>query len=112
MDNLQDVQDSEISRILDFWFHGPCKGKHYWAGGPEQQVELDKLICSEFGALVVQAATGGPRMIEEWSQTADGSLALIILLDQMSRNIYRNTSQAFEQDLLAQRVCLSGIEGN
>lgn len=101
---------SEISRILDFWFDGPCKGKHYWAGGPEQQKQLDTLIAQEFGALVNQAAEGS--LTNTWSATASGSLALIILLDQMSRNVFRDTPKAFEQDLLAQKICVDGIATN
>ena len=93
--------------VLQFWFHGPGKGKHYWAGGAEQQKELDDLIRSEHGERVEAAAAGA--LTQEWSRTARGSLALIILLDQWSRNIYRDTPKAFAQDSLAQQVCVDGI---
>ena len=42
--------------------------------------------------------------------TPRGSLALIILLDQFSRNIYRDTADAFSQDKLALNIALSGID--
>lgn len=100
----------DIDRILKFWFDGPGHGKHYWAGGPEQQKELDDLIRQEFGALVAEAAKGS--LTAEWSQTAPGSLALIILLDQWCRNLYRDTPQAFAHDALAQQVCTDGMAKN
>ena len=100
----------EMKRVLDFWFDGPCKGKHYWAGGPQEQKDLDELIRKEFGALVAEAASDS--LTAEWSATASGSLALVVLLDQMSRNIFRGTPKAFEQDPLAQKICLAGIDRN
>ena len=42
--------------------------------------------------------------------TPRGALALIIILDQFSRNMYRGTEKAFSQDSLALEVCLRGIE--
>ncbi|KAK3233322.1 hypothetical protein CYMTET_56371 [Cymbomonas tetramitiformis] len=104
------MASSDIDHILTFWFDGPGHGKHYWAGGPEGQKQLDDLINQQFGTLVGQAAQGS--LTAEWSQTASGSLALIILLDQWSRNIYRNTPKAFEQDPLAQQICLAGMAKN
>lgn len=97
----------DIERILAFWFDGPGKGKHYWAGGPEQQKKLDDQISQEFGTLIEAAAEGS--LTAEWSQSAKGSLALILLLDQWSRNVYRDTPKAFAQDPLAQQVCLEGM---
>lgn len=45
-----------------------------------------------------------------WKQTANGSLALIILLDQFTRNIYRNTPKSFAGDPQAVACCLEGLE--
>lgn len=101
------AQEADIARVLTFWFDGPGRGKHYWAGGPEQQKELDDLISTEFGPLVALAARGG--LTEAWCTSAEGSLALIILLDQFSRNVYRGTPGAFEQDRMAQEICLKGM---
>mmetsp|Transcript_17913 Transcript_17913/g.29873 ORF Transcript_17913/g.29873 Transcript_17913/m.29873 type:complete len:194 (-) Transcript_17913:262-843(-) len=97
----------DIDRILTFWFDGPGHGKHYWAGGPEGQKQLDDLICQQFGTLVEQASQD--LLTAEWSLTAPGALALIILLDQWSRNIWRNAPKAFTQDPLAQQICLAGL---
>ena len=46
----------------------------------------------------------------DWLQTASGRLAAIIVLDQFSRNIYRDTPQAFAQDSQALAWCLEGID--
>lgn len=96
-----------VDEILEFWFEGPGKGKHYWAGGPAQQQELDTLIRDRFGAVVDKAATGA--LTAEWGSSPRGSLALILLLDQWSRNIYRDTPKAFATDPMAQQVCLAGV---
>ena len=61
--------DPHIRKILEFWFHGPGNGKHYWAGGPGEQEKLDELIRREFGTLVAEAATG--TLSSEWSKTAN-----------------------------------------
>mmetsp|Transcript_24934 Transcript_24934/g.76907 ORF Transcript_24934/g.76907 Transcript_24934/m.76907 type:complete len:207 (+) Transcript_24934:391-1011(+) len=95
-----------VSEILDFWFDGPGSGKHYWAGGREEQTQLDELIRARFGEQVAKAADGA---YTEWEETPSGSLALIILLDQWSRNVYRGTPKAFSQDERAQQVCLNGV---
>ncbi|MBF8302770.1 MAG: hypothetical protein HW396_1051, partial [Candidatus Dadabacteria bacterium] len=56
----------------------------------------------------LELAVGGK--LKSWENTPRGTLALIILLDQFSRNIYRGTAKAFSQDSLALYVCLRGIE--
>ncbi len=48
--------------------------------------------------------------LDHWKQTARGRLALIILLDQFSRNVYRGTAAAFAQDEAALALCTEGIE--
>lgn len=99
-----------IEYILNFWF-GEIKdelakgdqGKLWYAATAEQ----DNEIRVKFESLLEQAATG---QLDEWQQQPRGSLALIILLDQMSRNIYRGTAKAFAFDNLALNYCLEGID--
>ncbi len=45
-----------------------------------------------------------------WQKTAEGTLALVILLDQFSRNIFRGTQVAYQNDAFARAVALKGIE--
>lgn len=69
--------------------------------------ETDKFIRDNFEADLRQAAQG---KLTEWEQHPAGRLALLVLLDQFSRNIYRGTAQAFAQDELALSLCLVGID--
>jgi uncharacterized protein (DUF924 family) len=50
------------------------------------------------------------KKLNTWLDISRGSLALIILIDQFSRNIYRDTPKAFEGDPIALKACLNGIE--
>lgn len=98
-----------IEEILYFWF-GDLHNMNLeerlklWFGGEE---ETDQLIRSQFEADVLQAIQGN---YAHWEVTPKGCLALIILLDQFSRNIYRDTPKAFAQDEMALEVCLRGID--
>jgi uncharacterized protein (DUF924 family) len=64
----------------------------------ERDAAFDAEIREHFGAAVAGAETGG---LQGWRETPEGSLALILLLDQMTRNIHRGTPQAFASDALA-----------
>jgi uncharacterized protein (DUF924 family) len=103
------MAEAEAERVLAFWFDGPAKGKHYWCpGGPQEQAQLDALISAEFAPLIEKAVAG--ELEQTWTNTARGSLALILLIDQFCRNVFRGTPQAFAHDALAQRWCLLGME--
>ncbi|ROV62109.1 DUF924 domain-containing protein [Vibrio ponticus] len=80
-------------QVLDFWFK-QLEPKDWFVSNPE----VDKRIETLFGALLKQAAQAE---LYSWRETAQGRLAEVIVLDQFSRNIYRNTPQAFSQDPLA-----------
>ncbi|MDH5241423.1 MAG: DUF924 domain-containing protein, partial [Gammaproteobacteria bacterium] len=54
----------------------------------------------------VEAASAGK--LNHWAVDSHGRLALIILIDQFRRNIYRNTAEAFSKDDLALRLCVEG----
>lgn len=69
----------------------PCWGGH-WAG---RLLDVDGIIERHFGALHRRAAAGE---LDQWCESRDGRLAIIILLDQISRNIHRGTAEAFAQD--------------
>ncbi len=68
--------------------------------------ETDALLASRFGELAEAAAKGS---LAHWADTPSGRLALILLLDQLPRNIHRNTPAAFAQDPLARDLCLKGL---
>lgn len=92
--------------ILEFWF-----GELDSDGLPERDHRqrwfqadraFDQEIRRRFLSMVLFASEGG---LEHWRSDSGGALAEIILLDQFSRNIYRGSSLAFEQDSLARRLC-------
>ncbi|MBT0959917.1 DUF924 family protein [Denitromonas iodatirespirans] len=86
--------------ILDFWFGAPGSAEHgqqraLWF---EKRDSTDAAIRSRFAAVVEQALAGG---LADWDASAHGALARILLLDQFTRNIFRNTPRAFAGDALA-----------
>lgn len=88
-----------VEEILDFWF-GPLAGPHHYPADKaalwfKKSVATDDLIRSRFGALVASAQQGE---LQEWADEPRARLALILLLDQFSRNIYRDTPGAFAGD--------------
>jgi len=66
----------------------------------------DQLIKTRFEETVLAASNNE---LDHWAEAADGLLALILLLDQFPRNIYRGTEQAFAFDELAQQCCHLGL---
>lgn len=97
--------------VLQFWFgndftHGmPATNRSaLWFGASQ---ETDHLITTRFEADLHAAVAGA---YNDWCELPEGRLALIILLDQFSRNIYRGTAQAFAYDKQACRLCLEGLE--
>jgi uncharacterized protein (DUF924 family) len=64
-------------------------------------------VRERFGDVLARARRG---LCEAWAATPRGRLALIVVLDQFSRHIYRGTPDAFAQDAAAQVLCVDGIE--
>jgi uncharacterized protein (DUF924 family) len=79
------------------------RSKLWWSKDPQ----ADHEIRQRFEEYVVRAAAGE---LAAWLATATGRLALILLTDQFTRNIYRDTSKAFERDGLARGWCLEGLQ--
>ena len=103
------MQDEAIARILDFWFSAAeldapqidSRMERWFGSDPS----LDQRIRDEFGDLVRKALRGE---LDHWAATAEGRLALILLLDQFCRNIFRGTARAFDGDKRALRLCAEG----
>jgi uncharacterized protein (DUF924 family) len=68
---------------------------------------LDRQVRQRFEATLTAAADG---QLEAWAATPEGLLALILLTDQFSRNMYRGQARAFAFDALARRWCRLGLE--
>jgi uncharacterized protein (DUF924 family) len=88
--------EGQIDAILEFWFAPGNEAN--WFGPPP---EFDSEIAQRFGHLVEPAQTG---ILDDWMETAEGALALILLLDQFTRNLFRGTPRAFDGDAKARSV--------
>lgn len=80
-------------QVLDFWF--AIEHQSLWF---EKSDQFDQEINKQFAALH-QAAKMGE--LWTWREDAEGRLAEIIILDQFSRNLYRDQPEAFAQDNMA-----------
>ncbi len=91
------------SDILDFWFDGdPATLREKWF---EKNVDFDGQ-CARFTA-AIRAARGGH--YDDWAVTPNGALALIVLLDQFSRNVFRGSPEAFAADSHARDIARATI---
>jgi uncharacterized protein (DUF924 family) len=95
------MQEEAIDEILQFWFDD-IDSSHWFAKDPD----FDREIEQRFGNLLAKATNN---QLDEWCDTPRGCLALIVLLDQFSRNIHRGTPLAFEADPKALQLTLRGI---
>ena len=99
--------------VLDFWFGDGLqrpwpsddRSKLWWGGGPE----LDQTINTQFGPQVHSAVAGG---LQEWESEPLQRLALIILLDQFARNVFRGQAQAFSGDGRTQQLVRQWLDLN
>ena len=88
----------KIEGILDFWFES-CGPKDWF----KKDKYFDNQIKSSFSDLIKDAVFG---YINDWQKSLEGSLALIILTDQFTRNAFRGTPRSFSGDRLALETCL------
>lgn len=84
------VDPSAIPNRMDYWF----------SSDPER----DSLLAGRFGALVEKCAAG---LLYHWLDQPEGRLALIIALDQLPRNLFRGTPDAFAHDPYTAALCLA-----
>jgi uncharacterized protein (DUF924 family) len=99
--------------VLSYWFPEDLAdadletlgrhGERWMAGGPD----VDREITERFGELLERARSGA---LDHCADTPRGRLALIIVLDQFSRNVYRGSSLSYSQDERTLELALEGIE--
>ena len=100
-----------IDEVLDFWFGTPAttaeeygkKVKRWYMGGPA----LDAQIRERFAPLVERALAGE---LDAWAETIRGRLALVLLLDQFPRSVYRNDPKSYAGDARAQTLALEALD--
>lgn len=101
--NLTDISLPSAQDVLDFWF-GELRAQQHFA----KDAALDARIAERFGPLL-QAAQRCE--LAAWRATAGGRLAEIIVLDQFSRNVYRDQTGAFANDALALALAQELVSG-
>lgn len=105
------ANDPTIDAVLDLWF-GPLDAsgradEQHRARWFRKDPEFDRRLTERFAAAHAQAAVGA---CDAWQESARGALALVILLDQFSRNMFRGEAAAFAQDPRALAVAMRAIE--
>jgi len=92
----------EPADIIDYWFSE--KSKQFWFASTPS---IDKEITSRYEIVWEKAASGG---LSSWGETADGSVALIIILDQFPLNMFRGKAKGFKTESMAVEVALNAID--
>lgn len=96
------MSDAQVQDVLEFWL-----GPHWRAGDASPEITqqwftkdpaFDRELEARFGPLVEAAALGE---LGAWRESPEGRLALIILLDQFTRNIHRDSGAMYQHDPLA-----------
>ena len=81
---------AEKDEILNFWFK-ECKPEQWF----KKNEDFDQTIENRFSSAIENAIAG---KLDSWEESETGCLALIILLDQFTRNVFRDTPRAFAGD--------------
>ncbi|QDG75471.1 DUF924 family protein [Labrenzia sp. PHM005] len=87
--------------VLDFWWE---------AGASKWFAKDDKFDahCRDMFLPAIEAAQRGD--LDSWTETPDGALAVILLLDQCTRNVFRGSGRAFEADSKAVEIARAAVE--
>lgn len=102
---------ADIEEILTFWFgeirDEPAYFEEYAPRWFVQNADFDREIVQRFQAGYELAVQG---QLTHWTETARGGVALILVLDQFPRNMFRNDPRAFTTDTLAQQIAEQMID--
>ncbi len=111
------MSERRAQDVLQYWFGANPTAQdqlsarlRLWFGGdepPEIRDLRDESIAERFGTLIERAAAGE---LDAWAASPHRLLALILLLDQFPRNVYRGTAQAFAQDAKALDLVRNGLQ--
>lgn len=105
------VDDQGWREVLEFWFpegrsfqvNATAHGDHWsWRmrGGADSE------IATRFSELTAEGAEGN---LDHWATVSEGRLALIVVLDQFSRSVWRGNARAFAQDPAALALAMEGL---
>jgi uncharacterized protein (DUF924 family) len=87
--------------VLEYWFAAPLQ-EHWF----KQSDDVDRDIARRFGALHRRAAAGD---LDDWAGNPRAALALVIVLDQFSRHLFRGKPESYANDDHALRISRSAI---
>ena len=98
--NAANPIDPQAGAVLAFWFGEPGSSDHetfreLWFRKSE---DTDRRIAEQFGPLIERALRGE---LADWANQPESALAQILLLDQFTRNVFRDTPRAFAGDARA-----------
>ena len=96
------MTDISADEVLQFWFEDIERSCWF-----KKDEVFDRELERRFGDLLALAKGD---QLDRWCETPQGYLALIVVLDQFSRNIFRDSSRAFEADSKALQLTVKGIE--
>lgn len=108
-DGFSDCMAPDAAAVLEFWFGDAADPDNvkrrgpFWFKATESQ---DRAIRERFGGLHDRAQHGG---LDHWACEPQSGLALILLLDQFTRNLYRGTPSAFANDARALAISRDGV---
>lgn len=105
-----DTVNVQAQDVLDFWF-GPAgsatdiaqRQRKLWFG---KSAVLDQTVAERFTMILVDAVSS---RLDHWSDTPQGRLALVIVLDQFPHHIHRNLPQAFTSEAQALALSLNAL---
>jgi len=95
------ANDQDAADVLAFWFE-EIEPKAWFT----KDTDFDRRVTERFGAAHARAAAGE---LDHWQERAEGALALVLLLDQFPRNMFRDSPRAFASDAGALAVAKQAI---
>jgi uncharacterized protein (DUF924 family) len=101
--SLSADDESKIQSLLSFWFDHDEGLIKWFVPNPA----IDEECRAKWEPLVLAARQGS--LSSSWTQTPDGTLALLLLVDQLPRNIYRGTPAAFSSDAQGLAIALDAV---
>ena len=93
---------NRCQEILNFWFE-ESSSKDHWAKNNEYDQRIRDLFLNDLEKAVRNE-------YDDWQDEAKSSLALVILLDQFSRNVYREDTRSYSQDTKARLLVTEGVD--
>jgi len=96
------TEDISYQSLVDFWFSDEVS--RYWFNAT---AKFDRQLTSSYAELWQQGRSGA---LDDWQQTANGCLALVILLDQFPLNMFRGKPESFVTETQSREVAQIAID--